>query len=319
MSSPRVLVAASINVDLVARADTEPAAGDLVHGTSFQMSLGGKGANVAVQVARSGGEPDIVASVGLDMLGDFALAELSARGVATEQILRVPTHTGIGHVWVDGHGEYRGIIVAGANAVPAMNADELARKAASCSAAVVQFESALEILDGMLALTGGACRVYLNPSPFDLQLVMSCIDRCDVLVVNHSEAARVAASATGEPSLVTMNSDDDDLACRILSRTANVDEVVITRGAAGAIARSRSGASAAAASPVVEVVGTIGAGDAFLAEYVVSRSRGLDAQRSLERACAAGALATTLPGAQADAATEQAIGALLARRTERPR
>jgi ribokinase len=318
VDSPRILVAASINVDLVARADTEPAAGDLVHGTSFQMSLGGKGANVAVQVARSGGAPQIVASVGQDMLGDFALAELHARGVPTETILRAPTHTGIGHVWVDGDGEYRGIIVAGANAVPAMSAEDLAREAASCVAAVAQFESAQEILEGVLALTGAGCRVYLNPSPFDLELTMSCLDRCDVLVVNHSEAVRVAAAASGDALPATTARGPEELARLILERTMRIDEVVITLGAAGAIAHDRSGATHVAAAPAVEVVGTIGAGDAFLGEYVVSRSRGLGTQRSLERACAAGALATTLPGAQADAATESAIGALLPPPVARP-
>lgn len=312
MSVPRVLVAASINVDLFAWADEEPAVGDLVHGTSFDMSLGGKGANVAVQVTRSGALLEIVASVGQDMLGDFALAELAARGVATDAILRAPMHTGVGSVWVDRDGEYRAIIVAGANAIPAVGPDELRRLAATCDAAVVQFESASDILEGLLGLAGGSCRIVLNPSPFDLDLAVANLDRCDVLVVNCSEAARVAAAAGDAQvgGIAVVDLAPDALAQSLLDRTTRVDEVVITLGAEGAIARTRAGESAARPSPAVEVVGTIGAGDAFLGEYVVARGRGAPLAAALERACAAGALATTLPGAQADAATRDAIDAL---------
>lgn len=314
MGMPRILIAASINVDLVAWADAEPAAGDLVHGTSFDMTLGGKGANVAVQVVRSGAAPEIVASVGQDTLGDFALAELARRGVATDTILRAPTHTGVGHVWVDRNGEYRGIIVAGANAVPAVDPQRLRELAVDCTAAVAQFESADEVLEGVLALSGDACRVYLNPSPFDADLAARSADRCDVLVVNRSEAIRVAAAA-GAPVDPRGGSthDADELAMLLLAHTVRIDEVVITLGPDGAIARTRDGRSASASAPVVKVAGTIGAGDAFLGEYVVGRSRGLDLVAALGRACAAGALATTLPGAQADAATRKAIDALSAR------
>lgn len=307
-----MLVAASINVDLFVWADEEPAVGDLVHGTAFDMSLGGKGANVAVQVARSGASLEIVASVGQDLLGDFALAELSKRGVATDAILRAPTHTGIGHVRVGADGEYRAVIVAGANAVAAVDQDELRRLAATCDAAVVQFESASEILDGLLGLAGGACRVVLNPSPFDLDLAVANLDRCDVLVVNRSEAARVAAAAGAwhDAGAGVAESDPHALAQVLLDRTMRVDEVVITLGAEGAVARTRDGESARRPSPEVAVVGTIGAGDAFLAEYVVARCLGVPLAQALERACAAGALATTMPGAQADAATRDAIDAL---------
>ena len=317
MVTPRILVAASINVDLVAWADAAPAAGDLVHGTAFDMSLGGKGANVAVQVARSGADPEIVASVGQDTLGDFALAELARRGVATDTILRAPTHTGVGHVWVDRDGEYRGIIVAGANAVPAVDPERLRALAAGCTAAVAQFESADEVLEGVLALSGSGCRVYLNPSPFDPALAATSADRCDVLVVNRSEAVRVAAAAAaaGAPvdQVVADGDDAHALAALLLAHTVRIDEVVITLGPAGAVARTRDGRSASADAPVVEVAGTIGAGDAFLGEYVVGRSRGLELDVALARACAAGALATTLPGAQADAATREAIDALSVR------
>lgn len=307
MPAPRILVAASINVDLVARADHEPAAGDLVHGTDFDMSLGGKGANVAVQIVRSGGVAEMVASVGDDTLGDFALAELERRGVATDTILRAATHTGVGHVWVDRDGEYRGIIVAGANAVPAADPETLRELAGNCSAAVVQFESATEVLETLLSLSGGSCRVHLNPSPFDPELAATSVDRCDVLVVNRSEARRFA-----EVLGVTVPHDADarTLADALLARTRVIDEVVITLGPEGAVAATRDGRSASAAAPVVEVVGTIGAGDAFLGEYVVSRSSGLDLPGALARACAAGALATTLRGAQADAATRGAIDEL---------
>lgn len=55
---------------------------------------------------------------------------------------------------------------------------------------------------------------------------------------------------------------------------------------------------ARAGAPAVDVVDGTGAGDAFTACLVVSLLEGRPRQQALERACAAGAFATTRLGAQ---------------------
>lgn len=49
----------------------------------------------------------------------------------------------------------------------------------------------------------------------------------------------------------------------------------------------------------VKAVDSTGAGDAFIAAFAAGWAKGIDIERSLRYACAAGALATTRVGAQA--------------------
>jgi ribokinase len=64
--------------------------------------------------------------------------------------------------------------------------------------------------------------------------------------------------------------------------------------------------------PVTAVDGTA-AGDAFCAALVVSLLEGRDRGGALQRACAAGALAASRPGAQPSLPTAAEVDALLAR------
>src|ERR671933_3892 len=71
----RVVVVASINVDLVVAVERLPAAGETIAGGRFARHGGGKGANQAVAAARLGAEGGVVGAVGSDDLGTEALRE----------------------------------------------------------------------------------------------------------------------------------------------------------------------------------------------------------------------------------------------------
>ena len=74
-----------------------------------------------------------------------------------------------------------------------------------------------------------------------------------------------------------------------------------------------SGAEVARAEPpAVEAVDGTAAGDAFTACLVVSLLEGRSRQDALSRACAAGALAASRPGAQPSLPTADEIDAVLA-------
>ena len=95
----------------------------------------------------------------------------------------------------------------------------------------------------------------------------------DLLFANEDEAMQLTASADLDGSLTELS--------------AKVDTLVITRGAAGAVAIKGSERVAIPAAPVRKVVDTTGAGDLFAAGFLTARAK----NAGLERCLWTGALA----------------------------
>ncbi|MEZ4506162.1 MAG: PfkB family carbohydrate kinase [Thermomicrobiales bacterium] len=111
----RILVAGSINTDLVVRARRAPEAGETVTGTSFAQFGGGKGANQAVAAARAGGQVAMLSGVGVDDFGRQRLADLAAESVNTSTILVTDrASSGVALITVDETGQNRIAYVPGA-------------------------------------------------------------------------------------------------------------------------------------------------------------------------------------------------------------
>jgi ribokinase len=83
-----------------------------------------------------------------------------------------------------------------------------------------------------------------------------------------------------------------------------VQHLVVTRGAAGAAYRAAD-REVSVPAPAVEAVDTTGAGDVFAG--VLAAGWRSDPRHALRRACAAGALATLVPGAGDCAPFDEAI------------
>ena len=79
-SGRRVVVAGSVNMDLVVRAARHPRSGETVLGDTFHTFPGGKGANQAVAAARLGARASLVAMLGDDAFGDALLLALRRVG-----------------------------------------------------------------------------------------------------------------------------------------------------------------------------------------------------------------------------------------------
>jgi ribokinase len=107
-------VVGSINLDLVARVERLPRAGETLTGATLDRFPGGKGANQAVAAARLGATVRMVGAVGDDPLADEALAGLREAGVELE-LTRAGT-TGIAVILVAADGENQIVVVPGANA-----------------------------------------------------------------------------------------------------------------------------------------------------------------------------------------------------------
>jgi ribokinase len=88
--------------------------------------------------------------------------------------------------------------------------------------------------------------------------------------------------------------------------------VAVTLGSDGAVLKRGDKEIARACPPHVEAVDGTAAGDAFCAAMVVGLLEGRDEDDALTRACAAGALAASKPGAQPSLPTAAELEALLA-------
>ena len=111
---PRVTVVGSINLDLVARCDRLPRAGETVSGATFSRVPGGKGANQAVACALLGADVTLIGAVGSDSFADEALAGLRDVGVILE-LRTADDPTGVAVILVDAAGENQIVVAPGAN------------------------------------------------------------------------------------------------------------------------------------------------------------------------------------------------------------
>ena len=81
----------------------------------FTTGFGGKGANQAVMAAHCGAEVHFVGKLGKDVFGDAIAENFVKVGIHSEYVDRSDTPNGVAHIWVDGKGENRIIIIPGAN------------------------------------------------------------------------------------------------------------------------------------------------------------------------------------------------------------
>ena len=71
-----IAVLGSINVDVTAYSDRLPRPGETIHGQSYLLGLGGKGANQAAAVAKLGAGLTFFGRTGRDAFGALARQEL---------------------------------------------------------------------------------------------------------------------------------------------------------------------------------------------------------------------------------------------------
>ena len=238
--------------------------------------------------------------MGRDAFADLAL-DLLGGVVALEGIARVAEPTGCATVLVDAQAENCIVVAAGANG--RVDPGAVPDAALTSATTLVLQHEVPQRANGALierARRRGS-RIVLNAAPFrpvDVELLRGI----DVLVVNQTEAAALAP-LLGWPSEPAAFARAGAAACSRLV-------VVVTLGREGAIA-CRGAELVSARPPVVEIVDTTGAGDAFAGVLAATLDGGADLRDALRRATAAGTLACTMHGAQVASPGAAAIDALL--------
>ncbi|NEX80989.1 aminoimidazole riboside kinase [Aeromonas rivipollensis] len=277
---------------------------------------GGAPANVAVGVARLGGESAFIGRVGADPFGRFMADTLVAEGVDIRHLTQDPAHrTSTVLVELDEAGERSFTFMVRPSADQFLEPADLPRFEAgqwllSCSIALANEPVRSSCLQAMATIKEAGGRVCFDPNlrpevwgkPAEmLPQVSAAIALADVVKLSVEE-------------LQLLSGEDDLLAG--LATLSGPALVLVTRGAAGVVARL-DGDLLEWVGPKVTPLDTTGAGDAFVAGLLAALAEGerlpalSELPAILAQAHGCGALATTAKGAMTALPTRTELDAFL--------
>lgn len=281
-----------------------PVAGESLRADAFTLEAGGKGFNLMVGARRLGASVDGLLAVGADLFAELAKPALMQADLPAEMLRRCDGATGSGIGFVDRSGENCLAVHPGANLrLSAAHVRDACEAIRDAKLVLAQFEIGDEPIAEAFALARSAgVPTLLNPSPY------RAIDRhvlahTSILVLNRVEAAQVARAFGVESAAA--DGQWTKLAAALLGR--GPESVVITLGAEGASAWHANGRSEFQPAFAVEVVDTMGAGDAFTAGLAVGLCEGRPFEDCLRLAAACGAFATRRLGVFEALATYQEV------------
>jgi ribokinase len=186
-------------------------------------------------------------------------------------------------------GENAIIVVPGAaNALTHEEIDRAGDQIAESAVFMTQLELPVPTVEhGLQTARALGVPTILNPAPA-CELKDSIFELCDYITPNESEAATM----TGYP--VVSLADAEKAADRLLAR--GVRNVILTRGAQGALVKTLSITEYIAAFDAGPVVDTTGAGDAFNGGFAVALSEGLNVVEATRFGCVVAGLSVTRHG-----------------------
>jgi ribokinase len=292
-----IAVVGSAMMDLTAYAQILPEPGQTLAGQHFTTGFGGKGANQAVMAAHCGAEVHFIGKLGEDVFGGSILDNFMKVGINTDYVERSKTPTGVAHIWVDGKGENRIIIIPGANheieiekAVDAINSIK------NLSIVVAQCEIKQEVtLNAFRAAKARGCTTILNPAPYQ-EISPELLELCDWIIPNETEFRELSGQLP--------TSDE------ILKSFRPGKNSIVTLGSQGAVYISADGQLTKVSAPKVTAIDTTGAGDAFVGAFAYSLASGSDAVSAMTLGIKVASFSVTRKGAQSSYPDQAEIATL---------
>ncbi len=273
--------------------------GRLAHVRGMNLSFGGAESNVAIGVARLGGSAGWAGRVGADGLGDLIVREIRAEGVevhaalddsaATALMIKERPRPGASRV------TYYRSVQAGSRLTP----DDI--PAGRVEEARILHVTGISA--GLGASTTAAVHAAIDRARAAGVVVSFDVNHRSALWRDGGDAGaayrRIAARADlvfagdDEAQLMTGESETDAQLAAI--RELGADGAVIKLGAAGAVALLGEERIERRALRV-DVVDTVGAGDAFVAGWLTETARDASLAERIDTAIACGAVACTAEG-----------------------
>jgi ribokinase len=296
-------------MDIVTHVDRFPQPGETLHAHSTVFVPGGKGANQAVAVARSGAEVAMVGAVGNDAFGKALSQDLKSVGVNADAVTEVAdVSTGVAVITVDSSGQNTILVAKGANDL--FTLDEVASNTSvwnGCQLVLLQNE--IHPLTNEAVLEW--CATQQIPVVYNVAPAMSVsretLAKVDTLVVNEHEATVIS----GQP---VKDVESAKSALRILLEQGP-QKVLLTLGEAGVLYLDKEGTELVLPAFSAKAVDTTAAGDTFIGAYATARVEQLPVESALQFASAAAALSVTQSGAQTSIPRRASIEEFLRQRS----
>jgi ribokinase len=283
----KIAVIGSTMMDLTVYADILPAAGETRFGESFTTGFGGKGANQAVMAARTGATVTMITGIGNDGFGDESLQNFKNSQMDTSSVLRLDTHTGVAHIWVDGQGQNRISIVPGANfkLTPQDAIDEVS-KLKNVSVLIAQCEIPQEVtLAAFRTAQELGITTILNPAPYQ-PLTDDLLDLTDWLIPNEIEFAELDKAHRAP--------DTDE----IIASLRDKGRTIVTLGSEGAALVTAEGKVKRFSAKKVSATDTTGAGDCFIGAFAAAIAAGAGEDSAVQFGIDCATKSVTRKGAQ---------------------
>lgn len=287
----RLLVAGSINIDLVATVKEFPKPGQTSPGKSFNTFLGGKGANQAVAAARLGANVTFLAKVGDDQFGQTAMEMLRRCGLSVDNIeIESSLNTGVAMIEVADSGENTIVAVPGANG--RLDVDYVTRHTEEidkCDIVLLQLEIPFETVEWIAEY---ACRkgktIILDPAP--ARRIPERLLKSVTYITPNDTELKTAAECDA-----TANIKMEQAIYRLLEKGTGA--VIHKAGKNGAYYADENGIQHICGYKV-DAVDTTAAGDSFNAGLAYAIAQGDDIETAIRFANAVAAISVTKLGAQ---------------------
>jgi len=252
-----VIVVGAYLVALVMDVERFPGRGETLTADNFRQTFGGKGSNMAVQLARLSKPVHFAGCVGQDSYGDQFARMANQEGVNLALLRRdneLPTGAGFIVACRDGH-NFITIDIGVNKRFGRVEIDTISHQFSPATIVITQHEILTDtaLYAARRAHQQGAF-VICNPAPAEdlTDQDLSCID---VLTPNETEARVCLGLLPNDPT------DDTEIARRLL--TLGVKTVLMTVGERGCILADAGGTEQLPGLNIDQVVDTTGAGDAF--------------------------------------------------------
>ncbi|MGL4388884.1 MAG: ribokinase [Brevinema sp.] len=294
----KVLVAGSLNIDLVVTVPRFNNPGETILGSSYMEHPGGKGANQASAVVLQNVPTTMWGRVGDDAHGMLITKKLKELNI--NSCLKISdSHTGLAFIEVAETGKNRIVVIGGANSSFVIDEFPYAEMLITeHDIILLQHEIPLDTNFKITKIARNqGKKILLNPAPAE-KIPLEMLKLVDYLLPNEYELGLMSEMPTDTPEQIVE-------AMRFL-QTKGCKNIITTAGIRGAFFLNGKDIIHIPA-PKMNAIDTTGAGDSFCGAFAAYLARGFSDEESLKRAIWAASISVTRIGAFGSAGTFKEI------------